>query len=754
MKNSEIYAQCFKDEIKFLPNKISFTMPLNDYIIKLNNDILHSIPEVKNHDSKKEFSINDIKDKLQEKGNNCISYLNASLNYLEQNLNQSFNFGNFIDEQVLNSIKKITIMINQFINFINTVKICQFKLMKTFYQITNTLKKYYDEHNEQIIINSFLIDHNQDIILVLSKNEQNKSNIYESINESINESIQIITQINVEQEGIEKYIKSEFDRMHSNISKSLNKLFKSNKSSSLKEWINQLATFFHKELSMFPLLNISAMEDDKIYFDDNKNTNKYFFLLLNISKYHIHLKGEDIMKILSSILEFYDSYICEGQKIQLYKEIACLNGDEPPQKSIKNQKEIIKNKIKEYEKDNKYFYFELIFQKIMRNLVNKDVFKIYHKLLISDDTKEDDFEDYYFSAFDLICFSNSLGYSLFAIDRDFNFCVEKIYSQNARKEVIQKELDIFKTNKSKFIINSLQYSQDDKIFFPYFPLRTIKQCLFSVKSKVNFTLVDKIVMIKEIAIALKDLYSMNQKHGNFSISSIYINSDKDAYLGEIAYDRQKENELTKTPEKVIYRAPEILSKQCNHEEYILADIYSFGLTIYDIITGESVQSQLRKKARFQLYKLLQDGVYNHLFSDKNPIFDPSAFDIKGDSLIGVKEIIEKCTKINPEERFQNFDEIIESIENLAIYENNKEEINYRIDHAKDASTVNCHLTDLIEAYYTSGDKSILKNIENIFDEINSYLYSTNNKSFHFGDDIIKSILEYFNIKFVDDDPDM
>ena len=93
-------------------------------------------------------------------------------------------------------------MINQFINFINTVKICQFKLMKTFYQITNTLKKYYDEHNEQIIINSFLIDHNQDIILVLSKNEQNKSNIYESINESINESIQIITQINVEQEGI------------------------------------------------------------------------------------------------------------------------------------------------------------------------------------------------------------------------------------------------------------------------------------------------------------------------------------------------------------------------------------------------------------------------------------------------------------------------------------------------------------------------------------------------------------------------
>lgn len=62
---------------------------------------------------------------------------------------------------------------------------------------------------------------------------------------------------------------------------------------------------------------------------------------------------------------------------------------------------------------------------------------------------------------------------------------------------------------------------------------------FSVKSKINFTLVDKIVIIKEIAIALKDLYSMNQKHGNFSISSIYINSDKDAYLGEIAYDRQK-----------------------------------------------------------------------------------------------------------------------------------------------------------------------------------------------------------------------
>lgn len=770
--NEYTYVQYRKNEIK-IKNKIDFPIiKFDDYIKKLINDIFHSIPKITNSNSQNTFSIKDIKNNLHEKENIIF----VGLNYLEKNLGENFNLGNFINEQALNSflkksdmdeqafnrflekadldgqtlnsflgLKEIAIKTNQFVNFINTVKICQFKLMKAFYQITNTFNEYqifliHHNQDKQKIIKSCLIDHNQDIILALSKSEKNESEILESIKKIIMDYFNEITKNIKEQECLNA---STFIKKHEELD-IIKKLEDMRSYILSKESISQLVTFFDDEQSKFPLLNISTMEKDKIDFDDNnKNANKYFFLLLNISKYHIHLNSQDIMKILNSILEFYKSYICQNQKKQIEKEIANLNGND-------NNKESIEKQIENYEKNNKYFYFELIFKKIMRNLVNKDVFKIYHKLLISDDTKEDDLEDYYFSAFDLICFSNSLGYSLFAIDRDFNFCVEKIYNQNARREVIEKELIIFKENKSKFIINLLQYSKEDKIFFPYFPLRTLKQCLFSVKSKVDFTLVDRIVMIKEIAIALNDLYELNQKHGNFSIGSIYINSDKDAYLGEIAYDRQKENELTKTPEKVIYRAPEILLKQCEEDEYILADIYSFGLTMYDIITGESVQSLLRKKARFQLYKLLQEGVYKYLFSDENPLFNPLAFDIKGDSLIGVKELIEKCTKKNPEERFQSFKEIIYSIENLAIYENNKEEINYRIDHAKNASTYNCQLTDLIEAYYTSGDKSILKNIENIFEEINNYLYSSSNKSFHFGDDIIESIFKYFDMKFVDD----
>ena len=70
--------------------------------------------------------------------------------------------------------------------------------------------------------------------------------------------------------------------------------------------------------------------------------------------------------------------------------------------------------------------------------------------------------------------------------------------------------------------------------------------LFEKKMKVNFSIADKIVIILEIASALKDLHDINNNEylGNLCRQLVFINSRKDAYLLSIHVDRNNVNDNT------------------------------------------------------------------------------------------------------------------------------------------------------------------------------------------------------------------
>lgn len=803
IEKQKIYITNHQNEIILfdtIDDKKFFCTSHIDYIDSIKNNIIFSFSKMKVHHINSLATIEEVRDFFQLHSSklniwkrrildqqnvnlnlisniiNNISNLIACINYLLQTVKESFNFYNIIDYKkykniqdilinvsymgnddldfLLKNLNELTILINQFINSINVLKVNHFNILKIIQNIVNIQYLFIEKYPKYMAmtIESFLIDHNQDPILVLTRNENNKLSINESLKniimQCLNEYQKCIQFIKI-QPDFKKYISNEVELFSQSILNKFNGNLQDN------QFIKQLNISLKAELSKFHILQLQDMQDDKLYFNDIKNADNYFFFLLNVSKYHIHINSKNIIKVLKLIIQNYESYLCTKQNRHILDEIMKLinvtQTNENEVNSIESLFIDIQKQIEQIQKENKYFYFEKLLQTILKNLLDQRVFRIYHKLIVSDDDDDIiDLSNYYFSVFDLINFSSHIAYTQFVVDREFNFCIEKIYNQNAKKEIIQREKFIFKESKSKFIVHLLKEINDNKVVFPYFPLQGIYYCLYSQKCKINLSLVDRLIIIKEIAIGMNDLNSMKHCHGNLSISSIFLNSNKDAYIGEIAYDRYRENDLTKTPEKVIYRAPEIISSDGNDENILLSDIYSFGIIMYEILTGKSPQSFLRRKPRSHIYQVLVDGIKNLIFSNEsNDNLNPSLYDIRGDSLIGAKEIIGKCLDKIPSERFQSFDEIIKSIENLSIYEKNREEIDYRIKNAKSAMDYNCHLCDIVESYY-HGNQQSSKFIEKTFDNISNFLYSFSEKNYIDNGDLIKNIYDYFGVKSYND----
>ena len=291
-------------------------------------------------------------------------------------------------------------------------------------------------------------------------------------------------------------------------------------------------------------------------------------------------------------------------------------------------------------------------------------------------------------------------------------------------------------NSSKFIVNTSDEQNNNSIIIPYYPLGTLESFILqNGKEKSGFnvelTLVDKVVMILEIATALKDLHDNKEYHGNLSSQSIYISSSKDAYIGSFYYDRSKEVEDTRPKGPFYYRPPEIFQLDEENKtngtdvkleikDQQVADVYSFGVMMHEIITETNPETRMGEMSADKRLSMLTGDYCGFLFSGKNnEYFNEDSdcfFDERGNSMFGVRSIIDKCMKRDARERY-SFGKIIESIHVLPIYSENKTEIEARISHAPDSREYECHFSDLVESYYR-GNSNMKKEILDIFDVLN------------------------------------
>lgn len=98
----------------------------------------------------------------------------------------------------------------------------------------------------------------------------------------------------------------------------------------------------------------------------------------------------------------------------------------------------------------------------------------------------------------------------------------------------------------------------------------------ALAQKLYPRLEDKINLIYEISVALYQLHSFNKEHGNLKLENILLNQSKNIILSD--FGQAYFNELSR------YLAPE---KRMSLE----SDVWSLGLIIYFIFTGEELDTQ-------------------------------------------------------------------------------------------------------------------------------------------------------------------
>ena len=453
----------------------------------------------------------------------------------------------------------------------------------------------------------------------------------------------------------------------------------------------------------------SKLEEFKDLLDSDSTKNEGLLAIHNMSVIHSKQAKSTIFYNVSLINSLYGEYI-EGDLNEIV---------------LKNFNDLCEgNNLDQIQDQGKYYLFDSLFKIIIQILLNKELFisqyKQYVKSYASIDNKIVISESNIFT-------NNSEGHHTLCSDVNMNFIIIKSYNSESDSKEISREKRIMSQKISKFIVCLKESESDDnEVIIPYFPNGTIFSLIDSMQedeysitnqSVIQLTIVDKIVIILEIATALNDLYSHNGYHGGLSDQSIFISSSKDAYIGSFFYDRNHDFHCSFLPNQLNFRSPERfkygVSKAINIKQEQMADIYAFGVLMHEIITEKTPKKRIGNISVDQKMKILKcehnkyKDYCDFLFKEGggNEVFEDNYKDDGVISFKGMKEIIEKCMKKETTKRFSSFEEIIDALKALSIYTNNKEEIEFRLIHAIDAREYQCTISDLVESYYRGQTKS-------------------------------------------------
>ena len=512
------------------------------------------------------------------------------------------------------------------------------------------------------------------------------------------------------------------------------------------------SSYFYSNIKEHPFNEFLSFSNELI--PQFKATDKYWQNLFQLSKYHSPQKSSTILKIIESIIYFYNDYDINLPLKKSYEEfLKILKIKNFESESLQKR---VEQSIDQLQQEGKYFYIDLLIQIILSNLLDQNFFK--PKIDEQEEADSSYSNNKYKTIKDFSLINNS-SYKV-CIDTNYNFYLQYLLSSN-NGELNNKEIEIYKSdNYSKFVIHLVEQLQDNFVIIPYFPLGTLDSIILNsyqnrnsiqTTKKIEFTFVDKIVIILEIANAIKSLHLNDQYHGNLASQSIFMSSKKDAYLGGFSYDKLIDTNASKSTSTFFYRPPEVhsnlldnLNKEDLLEKQKLVDIYSFGVLMHEIITETPPKSRIGNKTRSGISATVSNFC-EFLFSGyNNEYFNDNWSDIRGDSLIGVKEIIENCMKKESEERYQSIEKVIDKIKELMIYERNEEEIEYRINNAYDSHKYSCSISEVVLSYYL-GQRESLEDIEKTLLSYQQLPLQSSKFSLA-NEDIIKSIFEIFEIK--------
>lgn len=218
-----------------------------------------------------------------------------------------------------------------------------------------------------------------------------------------------------------------------------------------------------------------------------------------------------------------------------------------------------------------------------------------------------------------------------------NFKQETILARSISHENVIRIHDLGEVNKIKFI--SMDYIKGHD-------LKDLIHTSGALSAETTISIA------KQICLGLKAAHQKNIVHLDLKPRNIMIDYRGHAYIMDFGISKSLKTRKMEREKKVAGTLPYISPEQAKGEEFDQrADIYSMGIILFEMLTG---------KLPFEAHTA-KEYIQKHL--QEKP---PSITELKSDVPPTLQKIILKCLHKNPENRYQNCDEILKDLESTGM----------------------------------------------------------------------------------------